>query len=57
MYMSFVAVSRSLMIFIDVTYKMADWRPHWIFQFPDLNFILALNIKAKLKQHTAGEYW
>ena len=26
---------RSLLIFSDVTFKMAAWRPYWIFWFPD----------------------
>ena len=33
---------------VDVTFKIAAWRPYWIFQFPDSNFSLALNIKSKL---------
>ena len=46
-----VAISRSLLIFSDVTFKMAAWRPYWIFWFPDSNFTLALNINFKLQWH------
>ena len=46
--MLMVAISRSLLIFNDVTFKMAAWRPYWIFWFPDSNFTLALNINFKL---------
>ena len=35
-------------IFNDVTFKMAAWRPYWIFQFPDSNFSLSLNITTEL---------
>ena len=28
----------SLLIFRDVTFKMAAWRPYWIFWFPDFGF-------------------
>ena len=35
MYMSFVAVGRSLMIFSKITFKKAAWWPYGIFQFPD----------------------
>ena len=42
--MLMVALGRSLLIFSDVTFKMAAWRPYWIFWFPDSNFTLALNI-------------
>ena len=44
-----VAMDKSLLIFSNVIFKMAAWRPYWIFRFPDSNFTLALNIKAKLK--------
>ena len=37
--MLMVAIGRSLLIFSDVTFKMAAWRPYWIFWFPDSNFI------------------
>ena len=40
--MLFVAIGRSLLIFSDVTFKMAAWWPYWIFRFPDSNFSLAL---------------
>ena len=46
-----VAIGRSLVIFNDVTFKKAPWRPFWIFWFPDSNFTLALNINFKLQQH------
>ena len=46
-----VAIGRSLLIFSDVTFKMAAWRPYWIFWFPDSNFTLALNINFKLQWH------
>ena len=36
--MLMVAIGRSLLIFSDVTFKMAAWRPYWIFWFPDSNF-------------------
>ena len=49
--MLFVVLGRSLLIFSDVTFKMAAWQPYWIFQFPDSNFSLALNIKSKLHWH------
>ena len=45
----FVAMGRSLLIFSDVTVKMATWWPSWIFWFRDSNFSLALNIKSKLQ--------
>ena len=48
MCMLFVAMGRSLLIFSDVTFKMATWRPFWIFRFPDSNFTLALNTMFKL---------
>ena len=33
-------MGRSLLIFSDVNFKMAAWRPYWIFWFPDSNFKL-----------------
>ena len=51
-----VAMSRSLLIFSDVTFKMAAWRPYWIFWFPDSNFTLALNINFKLQRHNTYVY-
>ena len=48
--MLMVAISRSLLIFSYVTFKMAAWRPYWIFWFPDSNFTLALNINFKLQR-------
>ena len=51
-----VAIGRSLLIFSDVTFKMAAWRPYWIFWFPDSNFILALNINFKLQRHNTYVY-
>ena len=56
MYMLFVAMASSLLIFSDVTFKMAAWRPYWIFQFPDSNFSLAPNIKLKLRWHITCVY-
>ena len=47
--MLMVVIGRSLLIFSDVTFKMAAWWPYWIFWFPDSNFSLALNINSKLK--------
>ena len=35
---------RSLLIFSDVTFKMAVWQSYWIFRFPYSNFSLAFNI-------------
>ena len=54
--MLMVAIGRSLLIFNDVTFKMAAWRPYWIFWFPDSNFTLALNINFKLQQHNTYVY-
>ena len=34
-WMLMVVIGRSLLIFSDVTFKMAAWRPFWIFWFPD----------------------
>ena len=33
--MLLMAMGRSLLIFSDATFKMAAWRPSWIFRFPD----------------------
>ena len=55
--MLMVAIGRSLLIFSDVAFKMAAWRPYWIFWFPDSNFTLALNINFKLQQHNTYVYW
>ena len=55
-----VAIGRSLLIFSDVTFKMAAWRPCWIFWFPDSNLTLTLNINFKLQRHNTyvyGAYW
>ena len=54
--MLMVAIGRSLLIFSDITFKMAAWRPYWIFWFPDSNFTLALNINFKLKRHNTYVY-
>ena len=51
-----VAIGRSLLIFSDVAFKMAAWRPYWIFWFPDSNFSLALNINFKLQGHNTYVY-
>ena len=48
---SFVCMGRSLFIFSNVTFKLAAWHPYWIFQFPNSNYGLALNIKSKLHWH------
>ena len=56
MCMLFVAMGRSLYIFSDISFKMAAWQPYWIFLFPDSNFSLALNIKAKLQWHITCVY-
>ena len=48
--MLMVAIGRSLLIFSDVFFKMAAWRPYWIW-YPDSNFTLALNINFKLQRH------
>ena len=45
-------MSKSLLIFSDVNFKMAAWRPYWIFWFPDSNFSSALNINSKLQWHS-----
>ena len=55
--MLLVAMGRSLLIFSDVTFKMAAWWPSWIFRFPNSNFSLALNFKSKLMQHISCMYW
>ena len=54
--MMLVYIGRSLLIFSNVTFKMAAWWPYWIFRFPDSNFRLALNIKCKLEYHITGVY-
>ena len=54
--MLMVAIGRSLLIFSDVTFKMAAWRPYWIFWFPDSSFTLALNINFKLQRHNSYVY-
>ena len=54
--MLMMAIGRSLLIFSDVTFKMAAWRPYWIFWFPDSNFTLALNINFKLQQPNTYVY-
>ena len=54
--MLMVARGRSLLIFSDFTFKMAAWRPYWIFWFPDSNFTLALNINFKLQRHDIYVY-
>ena len=54
--MLMVAIGRSLLIFSDVTFKMAAWRPYWIFWFPDSNFTLAMNINFKLQRHNTYVY-
>ena len=51
-----VVIGRSLLIYSDVTFKMAAWRPYLIFWFPDSNFSLALNINSKLQWQTTYVY-
>ena len=46
--MLMVVIGKSLLIFSEVTFKMAAWWPYWIFWFPDSNFSLVLNINSKL---------
>ena len=55
-YMLMMAKGRSLLIFSDVTSKMAAWWPYWMFWFPDSNFTLALNIDFKLQRHNTYVY-
>ena len=50
------AIGRSLLIFSDITFKMAAWQPYWIFWFPNSNFSFALNISSKLQWHNTYEY-
>ena len=54
--MLMVVIDKSLLIFSEVTFKMAAWWPYWIFWFPDSNFSLALNINSKLKWHNTYVY-
>ena len=54
--MLMVAIGRILLIFSDVTFKMAAWQPYWIFGFPDSNFTLALTINFKLQRHNIYVY-
>ena len=54
--MLFVGMGRSLLIFSDVTFKMAAWWTYWIFRFPDCNFSLPMNIKSKLHWHITCVY-
>ena len=55
-YMLMVVIGRSLLIFSDITCKIAAWWPYWIFWFLDSNFSLVLNINSKLKWHNTYEY-
>ena len=54
--MLMVAIGRSLLIFRVITFKMAAWRPYWIFWFQNSNFSLALNINFKLQRHNTYIY-
>ena len=54
--MFMVVIGRSLLIFSDVTFKMAAWQPYWIFWFPDSNFNMALNINSKFQRHNTYVY-
>ena len=47
--MLMVIIGKRLLIFNDVTFKLAVWWPYWIFWFPDCNFSLALNMNSKLQ--------
>ena len=51
-----VVIGKSLLIFSEVTFKMAAWWPYWIFWFPDSNFSFALNINSKLKWYNTYVY-
>ena len=51
-----VVIGRSLLIFSDITFKMAAWRPFCIFLFPHSNFHLAMNINSKLQWHNTYVY-
>ena len=48
-HMLIVAIGSSLLIFSDVTSKMAAWWPFRIFLFPDSAFNLVLNINSKVQ--------
>ena len=54
--MLMVVIGRILLIFSNVTFKMAAWWPYWVFLFLDSNFSLALNINSKLQQHNTYVY-
>ena len=57
--MLMVAIGRSLLIFSDVTFKMAAWRPYWIFWFPDSNFT-EYQFQTSAAQYLCiwvGAYW
>ena len=54
--MLMVVIGKSLLIFSEVTFKMAAWWPYWFFWFPDSIFSLALNINSKLKWHNTYVY-
>ena len=49
-------IGRSLLIFSDITFKMAGWRPYSIFCFLDSNFRFALNISSKLQWRSTCVY-
>ena len=50
MWILFVAMSKILLIFRDITFKMAAWQPYWIIFVSGL-FGMALNIKSKLQSY------
>ena len=54
--MLMVVIGKSLLIFSEVTFKMAAWWPYCFFWFPDSNFSLVLNINSKLKWHNTYVY-
>ena len=51
-----LVIGKSLLIFSEISFKMAAWWPYWIFWFPDSNFSLALNINSKLNWHNTYVY-
>ena len=60
--MLMVAIGRSLLIFSDVTFKMAAWRPYWIFWFLDskLYFGFEYQLQTSAAQYSCiwvGAYW
>ena len=54
--MSMVVIGISLLIYSDVTFKIATRRPYWILWFPDSNFSLAVTINSKFQWHNTCVY-